>query len=547
MEPYILSFDEIDLNDISVVGGKNASLGEMYQNLNEKGINVPEGFATTSFAYREFLQLNNLEVGIIKLLAELDTGEFTNLKAIGKQIRDLILNATIQEPLVRTIFLAYKEISNKYKSPIQVAVRSSATAEDLPNASFAGQHESYLNISGEEQLIKTCLKCYASLFTDRAIKYRHDHGFDHMKVYLSLGIQKMVRSDKGSAGVCFTIDPESGFENSIIITGSWGLGENVVQGAVDPDEFYVFKPTLKIHKQAIVSRKLGSKLLTMVYAEEKGEEASTVNIKTPREKRNAFILSDEEVLRIAQWSLAIEEHYKMPMDIEWAKDGETEKIFIVQARPETIYGSKRKSLSIKQYSLKEKGQILTRGKGIGNKIISSIARILHSPQDSDLLQKGEVLVTGITNPDWDPVLKKASAIITNRGGRTSHAAIVAREMGALAVVGTGNATDVIHDGDKVTVVCEDGVNGLIYKGKLKFEEKELDFEDFDLPKTEAKFILADPDKAFQFSSYPNNGVGLLRLEFIITNSIQVHPMALARFDQVVNLEARTKIEEITRL
>lgn len=547
MSQYILKFEEIDLKDISKVGGKNASLGEMYQNLCEKGINVPNGFATTAYAYREFLKANKLEEKIAAILDELDTKEFSNLKVVGKKIRELILGVKIQDSLAKEITSSYKELCKTYNTPVQVAVRSSATAEDLPDASFAGQHESYLNIYGEEQLIRTCLRCYASLFTDRAIKYRHDHGFEHMKVSLSIGIQKMVRSDLASAGVCFTLDPESGFENAILITGSWGLGENVVQGAVNPDEFYVFKPSLRNNKKAIISKKLGSKAQTMIYATDNQNENPVLNIDTPAAKRDQFILSDEEVLRVARWALTIEEHYGRPMDIEWAKDGETGEIFIVQARPETIYGNKKKSLTIKQFTLKEKGKVLTQGKGIGNKIITGTARILESPAQSHLLNQGEVLITGITNPDWDPVLKKASAIVTDRGGRTSHAAIVAREMGALAVVGTGNATEVIKDGDEVTVVCEDGINGIIFKGKLKFEEKEFDFSHIELPETEAKLILADPDKAFQLAAYPNNGVGLLRLEFIINNSIKVHPMALARFEQVKDQDAKNKIEEITKL
>jgi len=546
MQPYIIKFENITLNDISKVGGKNASLGEMYQRLSSKGVNIPDGFATTAYAYREFLKHNELESKISNILTELDTNEFSNLKDIGGKIRALILNASIHDELVQQIKKSYQELSSRYKTQVQVAVRSSATAEDLPDASFAGQHESYLNIYGEDQVVQACLRCYASLFTDRAIKYRHDHGFEHMKVALSIGIQKMVRSDQASAGVCFTLDPESGFENVVLLTGSWGLGENVVQGAVNPDEFYLFKPSLRSNKKSILSKKLGSKSQTMIYAQENKKNISVVNINTPPNKREQFILTDDEVTLLGKWSLIIEEHYHRPMDIEWAKDGETNELFIVQARPETIFGTKKKSLCITEFSLKEKGQVLTKGKGIGNKIITGIARILQTPAESDQLQKGEVLVTDITNPDWDPVLKKASAIVTNRGGRTSHAAIVAREVGALAVVGTGNATEVIKDGDEVTVVSEDGINGIIYKGKLKFEEHDFDITQLEMPKTEAKFILADPDKAFQLASYPNNGVGLLRLEFIINNSIKIHPMALARFESVKDAEARKKIETITK-
>ncbi|MBC7486127.1 MAG: phosphoenolpyruvate synthase [Cytophagaceae bacterium] len=544
MQPYTLKFEEINLKDINQVGGKNASLGEMFQKLNKKGINVPDGFAVTAYAYQEFLKKNALEIPITKLLSQLNTNDFSNLKEIGEKIRALVLKASLQDDLSKEIIHAYRILSDCSNWAVHVAVRSSATAEDLPDASFAGQHESYLNIHGEKPIIDACLKCYASLFTDRAIKYRYDHGFDHMKVYLSIGIQQMVRSDKASAGVCFTIDPETGNQNVILITGSWGLGENVVQGAVNTDEFYVFKAPFKQFKKSIISKKMGSKAQTMIYSLD-NEETTVINIDTPLEKREQYILSDEEVMKLAEWSLSIEEHYGRPMDIEWAKDGENNNLFIVQARPETIWGNKKKSLSMVQFKLKEKSQVLAQGKGIGNRIVSGIARILHSPTDSDLLQKGEVLITEITTPDWDPILKKASAIVTNLGGRTSHAAIVAREMGALAIVGTGNATDVIKDGDIVTVVSEDGINGIVYKGKLDWEEKVLDFSKIKMPITEAKLILADPDQAFKFSTYPNNGVGLLRLEFIITNTIKIHPMALARFDLVTDQEDRTNIINMT--
>lgn len=545
MKPYILNFSEINLNDISLVGGKNASLGEMFSNLSGKGISVPDGFATTAEAYQLFLKENNIEKKLTDLLSELDTDEFSNLKKIGKEARALMMSAKLPETLASEIRDSYQRLSKKYKQPIQVAVRSSATAEDLPDASFAGQHESYLNICGEKQLLEHCLKCYASLFTDRAIKYRHDHGFEHMKVSLSVGVQTMVRSDLASAGVCFTIDPESGFENAMLITGSLGLGENVVQGAVNPDEFYVFKPSLRKKKKAIIGKKLGSKAHTLIYAEKDQENNPLLNVDTPEEKQQQFVLNDEEIIKLAEWSQTIEDHYKRPMDIEWAKDGITNELFIVQARPETVHGIEEKTISLSQFTLLEKGKVITNGKGIGNRIISGKARILNSPAESDQLQKGEVLVTEITNPDWDPILKKASAIITNRGGRTSHAAIVAREMGALAVVGTGNATEVIRDGDIVTVSCEDGSNGIIYEGKLKFEETKFDFNSMEMPETEVKFILADPDKAFQLSFFPNNGVGLLRLEFIINNSIRIHPMALARFDLVKDTSTRNEIEKLS--
>lgn len=545
MKPYTLKFEEINLKDIHQVGGKNASLGEMFQKLTKKGINVPDGFAVTAYAFQEFLRINELETPVKKLLSELNTKDFSNLKAIGDKIRTLILKAKIQDDLAKEIIHAYRVLCDCSNWPVHVAVRSSATAEDLPDASFAGQHESYLNIHGEQHIIESCLKCYASLFTDRAIKYRHDHGFDHMKVYLSIGIQRMVRSDKASAGVCFTLDPETGNQNVTLITGSWGLGENVVQGTVNTDEFYVFKAPFKKSKNGIINKKMGSKAKTMIYTSD-NQETSVINIDTPIEKREQYVLSDEEVMKIAEWALCIEEHYGRPMDIEWAKDGENNNLFIVQARPETIWSNKTKSLSMVQFSLKGKGQLLTQGKGIGNRIVSGVARILNSPTDSDLLKKDEILITEITTPDWDPILKKAAAIITNRGGRTSHAAIVAREMGALAVVGTNNATEVIKDGDVVTVVSEDGINGMVYKGKLDWEEKTVDFSKVPMPATEAKLILADPDQAFKYSAYPNHGVGLLRLEFIITNSIQIHPMALARFDLVTDPDIRKKITDITR-
>jgi pyruvate, water dikinase len=544
MKPFILPFSEISIHHIAQVGGKNASLGEMYRSFTAQHINIPNGFATTAEAYQIFLKENALTDRIAALLSALDTDTFSNLPDIGGQIRQLILQAKLPQPLAQAIREAYQALCRRYQAPIQVAVRSSATAEDLPDASFAGQHESYLNISGEDALLEACLRCYASLFTNRAIKYRHDHGFDHMKVYLSVGVQKMVRSDIGSAGVCFTLDPETGFREVVLITGSWGLGENVVQGAVNPDEFYVFKPTLQQGKKAIISKKMGTKAQTMVYA---GADAAipVVNVDTPEKLREQFVLSDEEITRLAQWTLAIEAHYGRPMDIEWAKDGLSGDISIVQARPETVYSQQAGTLKTREFTLKENGKVLCAGKGIGKKITSGVARILTSPKDAHLLQKGEILVTDITNPDWDPILKKVSAIVTNKGGRTSHAAIVAREMGAVAVVGTGNATEVIRDGDIVTVSCADGQNGYVYAGKLSWEEKEIDFTHLAMPQTKAMFILGDPDKAFALSFYPNNGVGLMRLEFIINNSIRIHPMALVKFAGLKDAAVREEIEKIT--
>jgi pyruvate,water dikinase len=544
MKSYTLPFKEISLQHIAEVGGKNASLGEMVRELSKAEIRIPDGFATTAQAYQEFLESNALYGQIEQCLASLDTEIFTNLHETGEQIRQLILKAKLPENVAQEIRSSYQTLCQQYDAPVQVAVRSSATAEDLPSASFAGQHESYLNIVGEEQVLHACLRCYASLFTDRAIKYRHDHGFDHMKVYLSVGVQKMVRSDLASAGVCFTLDPESGFDQVVFITGSWGLGENVVQGAVNPDEFYVFKPTLVQGKEAIINKKMGSKAITMIYAKEDAEQP-TLNIDTPEEKRGVYVLHNAEIKQIAEWAVQIEEHYGRQMDIEWAKDGETDELFIVQARPETVHSQKSKMLKTTTYTLQEEGNLLTSGKGIGQRIISGTARLINSPSDAHLLHPGEILVTDITNPDWDPILKKVSAIVTNKGGRTSHAAIVAREMGALAVVGTGNATQAIQDGQTLTISCADGQNGLVYEGELKWEENELDFENLQKPRTQVMLIIGDPDKAFELSAYPTDGVGLMRLEFIINNSIQIHPMALVKYNELKDEEAKAKIEELT--
>ncbi len=542
---YILPFQDITIRQIPEVGGKNASLGEMYRELSAKNISIPNGFATTAGAYQQFLEHNRLNAPIKQLLSTLDTHTFSNLHEVGQSIRQLILQAQIPSEIAESIRAAYRDLCQQYAAPIQVAVRSSATAEDLPTASFAGQHESYLNIVGEGPLLDACLRCYASLFTDRAIKYRHDHSFDHLKVYLSVGVQKMVRSDLASAGVCFTLDPESGFDQVILITGSWGLGENVVQGAVNPDEFYVFKTTLSEGKQAIISKKIGSKAQRMIYSEANSANP-LINVDTSEDLREQFVLTDPEITRLAQWALLIEQHYGRPMDIEWAKDGETGEISIVQARPETIHAGQQKAVKVKEYTLQEKGRVLTTGKGIGHRITSGIARILQSPQDAHLIQPGEILVTDITNPDWDPILHKVAAIITNKGGRTSHAAIVAREIGAVAVVGTGNATRIIRDGDLITVSCADEQNGIVYEGKLRWEEKELDFGHLRKSHTQAMLILGDPDQAFHLASYPNDGVGLMRLEFIINNSIRIHPMALVKFNELTDQAAKAEIEKLTR-
>ncbi|HET6769433.1 MAG TPA: phosphoenolpyruvate synthase [Chitinophagaceae bacterium] len=541
MNLYIKKFNEISIADIGIVGGKNSSLGEMFNKLSSQGIQVPDGFATTAFAFEEFLMQNTLHSPLYDLMEKLDRDKFVNLKELGTKARELLLNASMPRNLELAIIRAYKELcSDDY---VEVAVRSSATAEDLPQASFAGQHESYLNIKGEEALLNAVKKCFASLYTDRAIKYREDNGFAHEKVALSVGVQKMVRSDKGCSGVGFTLEPESGFRDIIHLSGVWGLGENIVQGAVTPDEFFLFKPTLAQGKNAIVQKKLGEKEKTMIYTDDK--DTPVTNTITAKEKREEYVLSDAEIIKVAEWATLIEQHYNKPMDIEWAKDGITNEIFIIQARPETVHSQKNPFI-VKEYTLLQKGEVITEGNAIGSKIAAGIARILQSPKEADKLLGGEIVITDITSPDWDPVLKKASAIITDKGGRTSHAAIVARELGVPAIVGCGDATRKIKDGDSITVSCAEGKTGFIYKGNLKYKETEHDFRGIKKPgTTQVMLIVGDPDKAFKFSFYPNDGVGLMRIEFIITHFIQVHPMALVKFNELKDFDVKKKIEELT--
>lgn len=541
MNSYIKKFSEISIDDSAIVGGKNSSLGEMFNKLSSKGIQIPDGFATTTFAFEEFLTQNTLHSPLYHLMQKLDRDKFANLKDVALKARELLLNASMPRNLELAIIRAYKELcSGNY---FEVAVRSSATAEDLPQASFAGQHESYLNIKGEEALLCAVKKCYASLYTDRAIKYREDNGFAHEKVALSVGVQKMVRSDKGCSGVGFTLEPESGFRDIIHLSGVWGLGENIVQGTVTPDEFLLFKPILAQNKNAIVQKKIGEKEKTMIYTDDKNNPV--VNIITPKEKREDYVLGDEEIIKVAQWALLIEQHYKKPMDIEWAKDGITNEIFIIQARPETVH-SQKNPFVIKEYTLLQRGEVITEGNAIGSKIATGIARILQSPREADKLLGGEIVVTDITSPDWDPVLKKAAAIITDKGGRTSHAAIVARELGVPAIVGCGDATKKIKDGESITVSCAEGKTGFIYKGELKYNQTEHDFRGIKKPRTtKAMLIVGDPDKAFQLSFYPNDGVGLMRIEFIITHFIQVHPMALVKFNELKDFNVKKKIDELT--
>lgn len=545
MSKYIRFFSDLNNKNTPQVGGKNASLGEMISQLGPKGIHIPAGFATTAQAYWDYLDHNGLREKLENLLGDLDKKEFSNLGQVGKKIRQHILKGKFPEDLAEEIKEAYQTLEEKEESLSSVAVRSSATAEDLPEASFAGQHDSFMNIEGAEDTLETCRKCFASLFTDRAIRYREHNGFNHMKVALSAGVQKMVRSDKACAGVGFTILPDSGYDQAVFLTGSWGLGDNVVQGAVNADEFHVFKPSLKKGMRSIISKKLGSKEKTMVYAgKNRKDDATTANQKTPVEKQERFILTDQEVERMATWAVEIEDHYGKAMDIEWAKDGETGELYIVQARPETVHSGKEKT-RIREYRLKDEGEVLTSGTGIGDKITKGVCRILSSPDEADKLQEGDVLVTEITNPDWDNVMKKASAIITNSGGRTSHAAIVARELGAVAVVGTEDATETIQDGQEVTVSCAQGNQGKVYEGLLDWDEEEIDFSKQEQPGTQVMLILGDPDLAHSYSDYPVQGVGLMRLEFVINNSIQIHPLALLHFDKLEDKGARKRIEKLT--
>lgn len=538
-------FSEITLKDLPQVGGKNASTGEMCKHLAPLGIRVPAGFAITAAAFRNFLDANKITGQISGLLNKLDKKNFSNLAQTGKACRALVNKANLPVELVKDITLAYANMEGNKNGQLSVAVRSSATAEDLPDASFAGQHDSFLNITGTGQVLATVKKCFASLYNDRAIKYRCEKNFDQTKIALSVGVQKMIRSDKASAGVAFTIEPETGFGNLVYITGVWGLGENIVQGAATPDEYYFFKPSLRANKRSLITKKLGEKAHALVFAKKNKAGRALVNILTPAKKRIQYVLSEKEAEELAKWCLVIEEHYKTPMDIEWAKDGKENRLYIVQARPETVHGGKNQ-IAISEFKLLEKSKVLVSGKAVGTKIVSGIARILKTPAEGHKLKAGEILITDITNPDWNAVLKKASVIVTNKGGRTSHASIVAREFGLSAVVGTLNATQVIRDGQQITVSCAEGDIGKVYEGKLQWSEKKIFPEKIRMPQTDPMFILADPGKALFLSSYPNKGVGLLRMEFIINNSIGVHPMALTRYKEVKDKAAKRAITRLTK-
>jgi len=537
---FCMPFSHIRNTDVASVGGKNASLGEMFNQLAPLGIRIPDGFAVTAAAYRLFLKANHLQESLAQTLAALDTVHLSNLPEIGKKCRQLVACATLPESVAEQVRQSLATLAGD--EAISVAVRSSATAEDLPTASFAGQHDSFLNIEGEAAVLMAIHRCYISLFNDRAIKYRVDNGFEHMQVALSVGVQRMVRSDKGSAGVAFTLDPESGSDKVIYITSAWGLGENIVQGAVNPDEFYVFKPSVAQGRHGLISRKLGAKENKMIYSQ--GTERPIANVETSPQERGVYSLDMADVETLGRWCYDIEQHYQMPMDIEWAKDGITGELFIVQARPETVHRQKQ-ALNIKEYKLLAKTTPICKGKAVGNAIASGRVCIVRSLADAGKVQQGDIIVADITNPDWNALLRKAVCIVTNKGGRTSHASIVARELGIHAVVGTGDATEKLHDGQIITVSCAEGDEGHVYDGKLEWEEKTIDFQQIPATRTQPMFILADPDRAFQLSRYPNQGVGLLRMEFIITNSIRVHPMALVKFHELTDSNDKKAIEAIT--
>ncbi|MDI3544244.1 MAG: pyruvate, water dikinase [Candidatus Woesearchaeota archaeon] len=548
-EQLILWFDQISVDDVDLVGGKNASLGEMYSQLTQKGISVPNGFAITSKGYWDFINSNRLAQQIDQLVNSIDLDNLNDLAEKGHKIREMIRNASFPEHLREAIVEAYKHLCIQYGKDADVAVRSSATAEDLADASFAGQQETYLNIRGDDMLLNSIKNCFASLFTNRAIVYRANKGFNSSSIALSVGVQKMVRADKGASGVMFTLDTESGFEDVIFITAIYGLGENIVQGRVNPDEYYVFKPTFKQGYRSILSKKLGSKSEMLVYTVDGNKR--TKNIPVSEEDQKRFVLSDDEILKLANWAMIIEDHYsekrgkKTFMDMEWAKDGITNELFIVQARPETVHSIKNKNV-LEKYILKEKSKVLCEGMSVGSKIGTGIVSIIKDPSEIDSFVPGSVLVTEMTDPDWNPIMKKASSIITNKGGRTCHAAIVSRELGIPCVVGTVNATEVLKNGQEVTVDCSSGEKGYVYEGKLDFhiEKHELD----KLPQTNTKIMinLGNPDVAFSYASLPVDGVGLVREEFIVNSYIKVHPLALLNFEDIQDENVKKEIEEITR-
>jgi pyruvate,water dikinase len=540
----ILWFDQAESSDVAHVGGKNAGLGEVTRALTRAGIRVPPGFAVTAAAYRTYLKTNELAPKLRKYLDNYHGGK-ESLAAAGAAIRRLIVDAEIPAAIAESIRAAYRELATRCGTvDPAVAVRSSATAEDLPQASFAGQQETYLNVRGESELLRACRKCYASLFTDRAIVYRETNGFDHLQVALSIGIQKMVRSDRAGSGVMFTLDTETGFPGVVVINAAWGLGENVVQGTVNPDKYVIFKQLLTDeHLCPIIEKSLGAKEKKLIYAE--GGNSRTHNINTTRIERESMVLNDAEILELGRWAVAVEKHYGHPMDMEWAKDGETNELFLVQARPETVQ-SARSATSFKTYSLNKKGKCLVSGAAIGEAIASGNACLIHSAKDIDRFREGSILVTESTDPDWVPIMKKAAGLITNYGGTTSHAAIVSRELGLPAIVGTLHGTELIRDKQPITLCCAEGEQGSVYDGILEFKSTEVDLTDVPSTRTAMMVNIASPAAAFRWWRLPAKGIGLARMEFIINNIIKIHPMALVHFQELKDQGVRRQIEVLTR-
>jgi pyruvate, water dikinase len=543
-QKYVRWFDDLGSGDAAEVGGKNASLGEMIRALKEKDIRVPDGFATTADAYREFIEANELEDDIRSLIDDFHQ-ERKSLSEAGSAIRKLIREGKFPEEMSEAVRDAYRELGRRYDTDdVDIAARSSATAEDLPEASFAGQLESFLNISGEDAVLEACRRCFASLFTNRGIAYREEKGFDHMEIALSVGLQKMVRSDLASAGVLFTLDTDSGFPDVVLINASWGLGESVVQGTVNPDQYTVYKPFLDREGiDPIIGKTMGSKLEKVVYSGDRDDPVK--GVATSDEERRSFTLTDEEILRLARWGVAIEEHYGKPMDVEWAEDGEQDEVFIVQARPETVH-SQKQAATMKTYHLKEEGNRLVEGLAIGQGIAAGKVQIIESARQIEDFEEGGILVTHMTDPDWVPIMKQAAAIVTDLGGRTSHAAIVSRELGIPALVGTGDAVDTLEDGLDVTVSCVEGDKGFVYEGVLEYDEEEVDLGDLPETKTQIMMNIAAPQAAMRWWKLPCKGVGLARMEYLVNNVIKVHPLALTRFDELEDEHAKKQIEELTQ-
>ncbi len=546
---YIRWFEEIKIEDVPLVGGKNASLGEMYRKLTSKGVRLPNGFAVTAEAYWYLVKSGNILPEMKKILAGINKKDLKDFAKRGHAVRELIYNTPLPDDLANEIFAAYNTLGEQYGEGTDVAVRSSATAEDLPTASFAGQQDTYLNIRGKGELLDACRRCFASLFTDRAISYRIDQGFDHFKVALSIGIMKMVRSDLAASGVMFTLDTESGFRDVVFITGAYGLGENVVQGAVNPDEFYVFKPTLKKGFNPLLRKALGEKKIKMIYGRG-SSKVLTRNVDVPAAESRVFCITDKEALELARYAVTIEDYYTKkagkdrPMDIEWAKDGTTGELFIVQARPETVQSQKSMDI-LETYYIEKKGDVLVTGKSVGEKIASGKAHVISDVAHLSSFNPGEILVADTTTPDWEPVMKAASAIVTNRGGRTCHAAIISRELGIPAVVGTQNATEKLRTGTDVTVSCAEGDDGLVYEGILPFHVEKMNLKGLQRPKTKIMMNLGNPEGAFSLSMIPNDGVGLARMEFIINSYIKIHPMALIHPERISDDSVRDTIDDLT--